>query len=89
MFGNRALGADDGSLGLEQVLAGFDDQRVCAAGQQPGRVALVGVPQVGECDVTERGQLGARADRAEYPAKLTVSGGVVGCLARYCRTGQR
>ncbi len=66
--GHRAPGADDRRLRLEQVRAGLDDQRVGAAAQQPRRVLVVGVAQLAERDVAERGQLGARADRAEHPA---------------------
>ena len=63
------LGADDGRLGLQQVLAGLDDQRVGAAAQQGLGVDLVGVAQLAERGVAEGGQLGARADRAEHPAR--------------------
>ena len=77
-FGHGPLGADDGRLGLEQVLAGLDDQRVGAAAQQALRVGLVGVAQLAERGVAERGQLGARADRAEHPAWAVRRGPAVG-----------
>jgi hypothetical protein len=66
---HRAFGSDDGRLGLQQVLAGLDDQRVGTAAQQALGVGLVGVAQLAERGVAERGQLGARADRAEHPAR--------------------
>ena len=72
------LRADDGGLGLEQVLAGLDDQRVRAAAQQPLRVDLVGVAQLAERGVAEGGQLGAGADRAEHPARTARRGPAVG-----------
>ena len=71
-------GADDGRLGLQQVLAGLDDQRVGAAAQQALGVGLVGVAQLAERDVAERGQLGARAHRAEHPARAARRGPAVG-----------
>ena len=42
-LGHRPPRPDDGRLGLEQVLAGLDDQRVGAAAQQALGVDLVGV----------------------------------------------
>ena len=40
---HRSPGADDGRLGLQQVLAGLDDQRVGAPAQQALRAGLIGV----------------------------------------------
>ena len=66
---HRPVGADDGRLGLQQVLAGLDDQRVGAAAKQGLGVDLIAVAQLTERGVAEGGQLGARADRAEHPAR--------------------
>ena len=76
--GRGPLAPDDGRLGLEQILAGLDDQRVRAAPQQPLRVGLVGVAQLAERGVTQGGQLGAGADRAEHPARAARRGPSVG-----------
>ena len=76
-LGHGPLAPDDGRLGLEQVLAGLDDQRVRAAPQQPLRVELVGVAQLAERGVAEGGQLGAGADRAEHPARAAGRGPAV------------
>ena len=43
--GHRAPRADDGGLGLEQVLAGLDQERVGPAGEQARGLLLVGVAQ--------------------------------------------
>ena len=67
-LGDGPLRADDGRLGLQQVLAGLDDDRVHPAAEQAGGVALVGVAQRGEAHVPQGGQLGAGPDRAEHPA---------------------
>lgn len=70
-----APGAEDGGLGLEQVLRGLHDQGVRAAGQQALRVGLEAVAQGAVGDVAESGQLGARADRAQHPARASVASG--------------
>ena len=67
--GDGAPGPHDGRLGLQQVLAGLHDQGVGAAAEQARGVVLVAVAQLGEGDVPQRGQLGARAERAESPAR--------------------
>ncbi len=72
--GDRAPGPDDRGLGLQQVLARLDDDRVGAAAEQAGRVELVGVPEGGEGDVPQRRQLrprphGTRAPSAGGPAR--------------------
>ena len=71
MAGRRdgPAGSDDRRLGLQQVLAGLDDQRVGPAAQQAGGVGLVGVAERGERDVAQGRQLRARAHRAEDPAR--------------------
>ncbi len=76
--GHGPLGPDDGRLGLQQVLAGLDDQRVRAAAQQGLGVDLVGVAQLAERRVAERGQLGAGADRAKHPARARRRGPAIG-----------
>jgi len=65
-FGHRPLGADHGCLDLEQVLAGFDEDRVGSCLDHPERGLLVGVAQVGVGGMTQGGQLGARAHRTEH-----------------------
>ena len=77
-----AAGAEDGGLGLQQVLGGLHEQGVGAAGDQALGVLLVGVAQRGVRDVAEGRQLGAGAHRAEHPALAAVAGGeLVGDLA--------
>ncbi len=79
-LGDGPLHADDGRLGLQQILAGLDDQGVGSAAQQPGRIELVGVPQLGEGDMAECRQLGARSHRAEHPARAACARGLVSGL---------
>ncbi len=55
----------------------------------PAALQLVGVAQLGEGDVAERRQLGARADRAEHPARPPVGCRRVGDLAGQLRAGLR
>ena len=69
---------DDRRLGLEQVVAGLDDQRIGPSAQQPLRVGLVGVAQLAEGDVAERGQLRAGPHRAEHPTRPFWRGPAVG-----------
>ena len=78
--GDGTLGPHHGRLGLQQVLAGLHDEGVGAAAEQARGVALVGVAQLGERDVAQRGQLRPRADRAEYPARPGGGRPVVGRL---------
>ncbi len=87
--GDGPPGADDRGLGLQQVLAGLHDQGVGPAAQQAGRVLLVGVPKLGEGDMAERGQLGARAYRAENPSGPLATGPVVHGLAGDAGPGLR
>ncbi|GAA3110324.1 hypothetical protein GCM10020254_65490 [Streptomyces goshikiensis] len=85
-----APGADDGGLGLEEVLGGLDEQRVGAAGDQALGVGLVGVADGRVLDVAEGGELGAGAHRAEDPALLPGGGGeLVGDLAGDAGAGFR
>jgi nucleotide-binding universal stress UspA family protein len=67
--GHRPVGGDERGLGLQEVLAGLDEDGVDAAREQPLDLGLVGVAQLGERDVPEGGQLGAGADRADDPAR--------------------
>lgn len=79
---HRAPGADDGGLGLEEVLGGLDEQGVSPAGDQALGVDLVGVADRRVVDVAEGGQLGAGAHGSEDPALLSALRGVlVGDLA--------
>ena len=52
--GHRPLHPEHGRLDLQQVLAGLDDERVGAAGEQPAAALGVGVAQPGEGRVAER-----------------------------------
>jgi hypothetical protein len=60
---HRPAGADHGGLGGEHVEVGLGDQQVDAALEQAPGHRLVGVAQVGEADLPQRGRLGARAHR--------------------------
>ena len=62
--GHGPAGADHRGLEAEEVELGLDEQHVDAALEQAGRLHLVGVAQVGEADLAERGELRAGADRA-------------------------
>ena len=72
--------ADDRGLGLEQVLAGLDDDRIGPAADQSGRAELVGVPQVGEPGVTQGRELRAWSHGAEHPARTPGRGPLAGRL---------
>lgn len=72
-----AAGAQQGGLGLQQVLGGLDDQGVGAARDQSLRVRLESVAQRAVGDVAEGRQLGTGADGAEDPAPAAVAGRVV------------
>ena len=67
-----ALGAVDRSLDLQRVLAGLDQDRVDPAGDQPGALHRQRVFQILIGDMPERGQPGARADRAEHETGAAV-----------------
>ena len=64
-----APGAVDGGLDREQVELRLDEQQVDAALEQPERLLLVGVAELGVRDLPERGELGARAHGAGHPAR--------------------
>ena len=65
---HRPTGAPDGRLGLQQVVDGLDEQEIDAAGDQAVRLLLVGVPEIGERDLPEGGELGARPHAPRHPA---------------------
>ena len=62
--GHGPAGADHRRLEAEQVELGLDEEQVDAALEQAGGLDLVGVAQLGEADLAERGELGAGPDRA-------------------------
>ncbi len=79
--------ADHGGLGLQQVLAGLDEDRVGPAVDEPARALLVVVAQQGVGGVPERGQLRAGTDRPEDVAGLVGRAVGVGGLAGQPRPG--
>ena len=68
--GHGPPAADDGRLGLQEILDGLDDEQVDAAVEQPGGRLLVAVALLDEGDLAERGDLGARPERAGHPAAV-------------------
>ena len=66
----RALEPDHGGLGLEQVLSRLDQQRVGPTLDHRRALHLVAVAQHGVRRVPQRGQLGARPDRADHEPLL-------------------
>ena len=82
-----APGADHGRLGLQQVLAGFDLDRVHTAVDHGRDLGVVGVTQGDEVDVAQGRQLGARPDGTEHP--VAGAGLVGGLTGKACAgTGQ-
>ena len=71
-FGARDLGAVHRRLDLQRVLAGLDQDRIDAAGEQAA--ALQGQRRLQRVvgDVAEARQLGARPDAADHPAMPAV-----------------
>lgn len=65
-----AAGAQDGGLGLEQVLGRLHQEGVGAARDHALGVLLVGVAQLHVRGVSQGRQLGARSHRAQHPALL-------------------
>ncbi len=65
--GHGPAAADDGGLGLEEVLDRLDDEQVDPALEQPGGGLLVAVALAGEGDLPEGGDLGARAEGTRHP----------------------
>ncbi len=78
----RAPGAVQGRLGLEQVLGGLDEDRVRAPLDQAGDLGLVGVAQLGVRDVPQCGELGPRSHRSDDPTRPARGGETVRHLAR-------
>ena len=81
------LAPDDGGLRLEQVLRRLDEDRVRAAGDQPGHLLLVGVAQDGVGGVAQARQLRAGTDGAQHPARVGGRRPVVGDPAGDGRAG--
>ena len=79
--GHGPLGADEGGLGLQQVLAGLDQDGVDAALDHGLALLLVGVAQQGVRGVAQGRQLGARSDRADDPPRPLRGGPGIGGLA--------
>ena len=70
--GHRPSAADHGGLGAEQVELRLDEQHVDAALEEAAGLHLVGVAELGEADLAERGELGAGADRPGDEAAVAV-----------------
>ena len=81
--GHGPPAADHGGLGAEQVELRLHEEDIDAALEEAVGLHLVGVAQGGEADLAERGELGARADRAGHQAAVPV-----GHLAGNARGGQ-
>ncbi len=64
--------ADHGGLGAEEVELGLDEEHVHATLEEGGGLLLVGVAQLGEADLAERGELGARPDGAGHQAAVAI-----------------
>ena len=82
---HRTLSADDGGLGLKQVLSGFDQDGIATTANQPTSLRLVSVAKGAVLGVKQRGQLCAGANRAEYPAWLLRCIELVGYSSSYLR----
>ena len=67
-------GAVDRRLGLQRVLAGLAQDHLGAAREQAGGLHGEGLLQRAVVDMAERGQAGARADRADHEAPAAVGG---------------
>ncbi len=64
--------ADDGRLGAEEVELRLDQEHVDAALQQARGLNLVGVPQLGEADLTQRRELGPGTDGSRHQPVVAV-----------------
>ena len=80
--GQRTPRADDGGLGLQQVLRGLDEDGVHPAVDHAAGLFGVRVAQQGERRVPQRGQLGARTDRTDDEPRLLGRGPRRGGLGR-------
>ena len=81
--GHRPAAADHPGLGAEQVELGLDEEQVDPALEEAGRLLLVRIAELGEPDLTEGGELGARAHRAGDEPPVAV-----GHLAGDARRGE-
>ena len=83
--GARLLGAVDGGLDLQRVLAGLDEDGIDAAGDQPRALDGQGRLERVVVDMAEARQLGAGTDVAEHEARPPVGehlGRLAGQFAR-------
>ena len=78
---HRPAAGDHRRFDLEQVHARLDDEQIDATLEQPARLDLVGVAEIGEVDVAEARKLCARSDRATDVSGPAVGGVAVGNLA--------
>ena len=67
--GHRPPAADHPGLGAEQVELRLDEEHVDAALEEAARLLLVGVAQLGEADLPERRELGARGRSSRPPGR--------------------
>ena len=81
LVGHRPAHAQDGRLGLQEVLAGLDDDRVGPARDEAAAALGVGVAEADERLVAQRRQLRAGADRAEHVPRPVRCRDLVGHLA--------
>ncbi len=65
--GHGAAAGDECGFGLQEVEDGLDEEEVDAAFQKSSRLDLVGVAELCEPNLAQRGELGARADGAGDP----------------------
>ena len=78
----RALGAVDRGLDLQRVLAGLDQERIDAAGDEAAALLGERVLERRVLDMAERGEPRARPDRAEHEARPPVALHGIDRLAR-------
>ena len=90
--GEIAVDAVDGRLDLENVLAGFQQQQVCAALREPLRLFIKQIGQFVETDITEigivaGGQFTAGTHAAGDKTRNAGFGfdGIAGCAGDLCR----
>jgi hypothetical protein len=85
---NGVLAGGDGDLGLQQILAGFDQQHVHAALDQRLGLLAISRGHLVVADVAQRGQLGGGAHRAGDKAGLFRGRVLVGHRAGQTRRRQ-
>jgi hypothetical protein len=85
---DRVLAGGESDLGLQQILAGLDQQHVHAALDQRLGLLAVGRGHGVVADVAQRGQLGRRPHGAGHKARLLRGRVLVGHLARQPRRGK-